>query len=165
MTTVTKTTVRNGLVARTRSRQWRDRPSKGRVYVPNFEFEPQPTDLCSDLTCGSAWCESARRNGKPEYCEVDHKQWKRWLRNEIKLTKALITPILAQHFDVPEAQVDLRFSRKAGCSCGCSPGFIIDRVGAWNVDTWVRPTCGWVPAHTFITTLVDGLRAAVAVRV
>jgi hypothetical protein len=34
------------------------------------------------------------------------------------------SPVLAARFSIPQEALTLAFSRKAGCSCGCSPGYV-----------------------------------------
>jgi hypothetical protein len=153
---LTKQTFEDGLEIHTRTRHYYSgRPSKGRVYISLPDFAPEPTEKCTDEDCPSAWCQSARANGKPEHTEVDHKAWRRWLRSEIKLTKERVIPALEVHFGCPIDPSQLRFSAKAGCSCGCSPGFIIDGTGGrtWNVDTWVNVATSLGPASILASNI------------
>lgn len=50
-----------------------------------------------------------------------------WDRVAAVATRAEIAealPVLAKHFGCKESDLELKFSQKAGCSCGCSPGYI-----------------------------------------
>lgn len=49
---------------------------------------------------------------------------------------ALVTQVLKPYL---APATTLKFSRKAGCSCGCSPGFIVEGVPFKNVPTNRRP--------------------------
>ena len=42
-----------------------------------------------------------------------------------------------ERFDGSADDLKISYSRKAGCSCGCSPGFIIRNVN-WNVDIFIN---------------------------
>jgi hypothetical protein len=54
-------------------------------------------------------------------------------RGAIKETKAAFLPTLLK---IINRDVDVKFSAKAGCSCGCSPGFIINDVSV-PFDIWM----------------------------
>lgn len=71
--------------------------------------------------------------------EVDHKVWNRWKREATATVKA----DLKAHYDELVAMAEeqgfssnavglgrILFSYKAGCSCGCSPGYITNGYGA-----------------------------------
>lgn len=55
--------------------------------------------------------------------------------------------VLAQH---PELEGRIRWSQNAGCSCGCSPGFVIDKL--------LRDAKG-NPADMYITITADPILA------
>lgn len=70
---------------------------------------------------------SQRGDGSPE-----DKAWRRYNREEIRLQRALAARALEalkahglQTYGVIVGTVETKFSRKAGCSCGCSPGLIL----------------------------------------
>lgn len=56
-------------------------------------------------------------------------EWKRYNREEVRLQRELIEEALADQPLTRERLGKLVFSRKAGCSCGCSPGFIAEGFG------------------------------------
>lgn len=62
-------------------------------------------------------------NATDEEKEQNNKEWKKYNREEIKTMRIHLKDILAKNNIEYEK---LSFSRKAGCSCGCSPGFIIE---------------------------------------
>lgn len=111
---------------RERRGDWRDRASKPRLYANGFDTDAPTGPVCTDLECGSGVCNAARRAGKPENCEVDHKVWKAWLKQGTKAVREAGIPLVASFLGADPAVVKLYFSSKAGCSCGCSPGFIVD---------------------------------------
>lgn len=135
-------TYTNGIEVRAAPNHWRDRPSRTKVYV-SYDFAdrvvgPEPTGpKCRDINCKSGVCKVQRDNHASYFCEVDHGVWRKYLRSSIAAAKALMLPALAAHFGVPEAQLKLRFSAKAGCSCGCSPGFYLDGSYSWNQSVYV----------------------------
>lgn len=44
----------------------------------------------------------------------------------VKFYKTQVLPKLFEELNVNPKTVNARWSQKAGCSCGCSPGFIVD---------------------------------------
>lgn len=52
------------------------------------------------------------------------KVWKRAGRLATKAEIAELRPALARFFSCKEDEIQLAFSIYAGCSCGCSPGFV-----------------------------------------
>jgi hypothetical protein len=61
---------------------------------------------------------------RPEYTVIgespeNDRLWKQYNREEIKIHKAVASAVSK----ADERVTDLKFSRKAGCSCPCSPGF------------------------------------------
>lgn len=56
--------------------------------------------------------------------------WRKYNREEVRLQKALAERGLAALKQTEGFRLfgsgELRFSRKAGCSCGCSPGMLLD---------------------------------------
>lgn len=64
---------------------------------------------------------------KPEYTiygedPENDKAWKKYNRAEVAIMKTKVTNML--HSFVDFDGVTVKFSRKAGCSCPCSPGFV-----------------------------------------
>jgi hypothetical protein len=55
------------------------------------------------------------------------------LRQQTAWAKAYFGPTLSK---ILNKDVDMKFSSKAGCSCGCSPGFIINDVSV-PFDIWM----------------------------
>lgn len=94
------------------SRGQTDRLAKNRVYVGLYgsDVVQEPTGpMCSDPDC--------RCSGR----EVDHKVWRRYRRAAIQQMKDVVFPL--------GASSNIRWSSTAGCSCGCSPGFITSNEG------------------------------------
>lgn len=56
-------------------------------------------------------------------------EWKRYNREEVRLQRELIEEALAADPELAARLGKLVFSRKAGCSCSCSPGFIAEGYG------------------------------------
>lgn len=52
------------------------------------------------------------------------------------LVKPFIVPMALEAMGLP-ADTKATWSRKAGCSCGCSPAFIIDAPNEKGYDVWV----------------------------
>lgn len=55
--------------------------------------------------------------------------WKRYNREERRLQREVIDEVLAQDTELANHLGRLTWSRKAGCSCGCSPGWIAEGHG------------------------------------
>lgn len=117
----------------------RERPkdrfrAKTRVFSSiGTEIEEPKGPLCQDPDCESWYC----KNGHPE---VNHAVWKAFLRYVQASARARLVPILAEYLDVEPSELKIRWSAKAGCSCGCSPGWIIDEpanVALRLNDIWV----------------------------
>lgn len=88
------------------------------------------------------------------YCDLDYSQfpmerpkysikgedpendlaWKVYNRLELKLMREKI----AEAFTAAGIEGKLSFSRKAGCSCGCSAGFILDHMEQGLSSIYVR---------------------------
>jgi hypothetical protein len=101
------------------------RGSKGRVFTDwkPEDVEPEPTGpLCADQACRN--CNAHEAHGGKR--EVDHRVWKAWVRRVTAVWKAELVTILADFWGVDPDEVRVRFSSKAGCSCGCSPGWVIE---------------------------------------
>jgi hypothetical protein len=47
----------------------------------------------------------------------------------IRKVNAVIAPAIKEHL---KGDYKVRYSRKAGCKCGCSPGFIVTRHGSYT---------------------------------
>ena len=52
--------------------------------------------------------------------------WRKYNREVVKLMKAVALPVIHEILD--DENPTLTFSRTAGCSCGCSPAFKLDRL-------------------------------------
>lgn len=50
--------------------------------------------------------------------------WGKITRTTAAMDIAQIAPKIAEHFKTEVGNFELKYSRTAGCSCGCSPGFI-----------------------------------------
>lgn len=121
-----------------RETEWRSRNRKGRLYIDVDDrlLPDEPTVKCTDLECGSAWCETARTIGAPEKCEVDHVEWRKYLRAVRKIYRGFLDEAKFAG-DLP-ATMTVVWSDKAGCSCSCSPGYIIDNAPTLRgTNTWV----------------------------
>lgn len=111
-------------------------PTKTRVYCA--DVTPTPTmPECADPTCESYSCRTAHAQalmiamtGKrtPLWegddrnrcgAEADHRLWKAHRRVGIANMRKLLTEV-----GVIDEVGSITFSNKAGCGCGCSPGFV-----------------------------------------
>jgi hypothetical protein len=75
---------------------------------------------------------------------IDDKTWNRRQRRQMKAIRALFPLIIAKAHEAglylwePDAKIS--FSRKAGCSCGCSPGWIMHTTQKGDIQAEVtRP--------------------------
>lgn len=127
-------TTDTGVQITTRMRQLGDRKGvrKGRVYgalnalVPELMAEEPHTDYAIPA--------------KPETDEDVQKaaEWTAWKRRTLKAARARLLPILAL---IAGGEVDpknVRFSTTAGCSCPCSPGFIVKDDRFARTDIYVN---------------------------
>jgi len=103
---------------------------KGRVFtsVPREMLDAVPRPSVDDFPHLDLPDIHTRRG---EYPEVD-KAWDRHNRALVKVWREWTTAALEQVF----GEGKVHFSRKAGCACGCSPGFIASQV-PWHTDVWV----------------------------
>ncbi len=108
--------------------RWGSHPTTGkvRVYVSVTPEFPEPSmPLCG----GSQKC---GYYGPAACGEVDHDVWTRnYVRPGLAEQRALLVEALGR--EAFEALGTLTFSRKAGCSCGCSPGFVGTTVGTTDL--------------------------------
>lgn len=108
----------DGMKIHLRRETLRARYRKPRIYTsgsaikPDFDHPPYGTK---------------RGDGSDE-----DKAWRAYNREEIRLQRELATralKALKEHglktYGATVGTVETRFSRKAGCSCGCSPGLIL----------------------------------------
>ena len=63
----------------------------------------------------------------------DNEGWKSYNRKEVKVMKTQILEANKEFAFLPTFDWKMNFSRKAGCSCGCSPAFILT---VDNPDSW-----------------------------
>jgi hypothetical protein len=68
---------------------------------------------------------------KPEW-NADDKVWDVWKKKQIAAQKEVIESCILPLFG---EGVKANFSQKAGCLCGCSPGFIL--TGHTGQDIWI----------------------------
>jgi hypothetical protein len=59
---------------------------------------------------------------KGEFPEID-KEWRRYNKAELQIEKKIIAKAVQDGLLDAELAKELKWSRKAGCSCGCSPGW------------------------------------------
>lgn len=52
------------------------------------------------------------------------RSWNAVARAGTKISERLMVPVIAKEFGLKPEEFTLRFSRTAGCSCGCSPGYV-----------------------------------------
>lgn len=90
----------------------RDRFGKARVYVWDA---PEP-----EITLPAP----KERGVDPE----NDKAYDKFNRAVVRIQKAHLVAAMEQGL-IPNVE-GIRFSKKAGCSCTCSPGFIIESVGS-----------------------------------
>lgn len=98
-------------------RTWNAEFPKIRVYVAGEDEPTWPIPGSSTRGDGS---------------EVD-KAWKRYNREERRLQREVIDEALAERPELADQLGKLTWSRKAGCSCGCSPGWIAEGRGSQDV--------------------------------
>jgi hypothetical protein len=102
------------LTAKVSDRGYHD---KGRhTYVSvSCDFNPEEIHG-SGFTCQPEW---TMKGEDP----ANDKLWKKYNRYEVALQKKLIEKAIELEMIPANVLEDLTFSRKAGCSCGCSPGW------------------------------------------
>jgi hypothetical protein len=147
--TIERTTVTiDGYTLTFSSRSSRDRrayASKTRVYGA--------IDAAADLAAlEPKWVAEPVGQVADDVTRVQGATWRGWRDMTKKIVaerlSALIEKLIAEDLHFNElSSAKVTFSQKAGCSCGCSPGFILDgRVhdGAWGgdcgrfVDIWIE---------------------------
>lgn len=96
-----------------RERDWRERASKPRAFVGGSAVEP-------------AWEHPPFGSSRGDGSDED-KAWRKFNREELRLRKLVLKAV----------GVEGKFSRRAGCSCPCSPGFVTERGVRQGWDAWV----------------------------
>lgn len=102
-------------------RDWQTRSTKTRLYVTfasEEEVEAASGIKYSDLR-------ATRRGEEPEM-DALYDRWNRWV---VKLTRPHVMAALQE---LGFEGVKVTFGKKAGCSCGCSPCFVADRMLTWE---------------------------------
>lgn len=85
--------------------EWKERDKKDRAF---FDFGPLAVQAPTEPRCTVEDCACGGR-------ETDHKVHQRWLRSQTAVAREILALSLGDGFN---------FSRHAGCSCPCSPGYI-----------------------------------------
>ena len=67
------------------------------------------------------------------------KAWLSWRRKALRATTAQVRELLAA---LGQQQAEAAFSYKAGCTCGCSPGYVVKGSTLGNVDLFVTDLAG-----------------------
>lgn len=52
------------------------------------------------------------------------KAWNKVARAHVAVSETELVPVIAEKFNISPTQFEIKFSRTAGCSCGCSPGYV-----------------------------------------
>ena len=60
------------------------------------------------------------------------KAWRKYNRDEIAEMRKLLADVNVFLSDISNGFLKYNFSRKAGCDCGCSPGFVADQTLFFN---------------------------------
>lgn len=84
------------------------------LYISN-PFSPE------DLK-GSGWNKQPEYSHKGEDLELD-KEWRKYNKAELKIQKRIIDQAVQDGLLDKDLAQELKWSRKAGCACGCSPGW------------------------------------------
>lgn len=64
------------------------------------------------------------------------KAWRAWRKATLTATTKKVKEVVAQ---LAGDKATVRFSYTAGCSCGCSPGYIVNGLDVPAVDLWLHP--------------------------
>ena len=107
------------------NRSWR--PVKTRVYVSGVEKSKDELEKIAKEEGADTIYTSLG-----DYPVLD-KAWKKYNRELVKMMKEVAEK--ANLTNESGQPLKLNYSRKAGCSCGCSPGFIAEN--DYNRDIWV----------------------------
>lgn len=97
-------------------KEFRDRNKKARIYIWDA---PEPAGL--EMPAFTAKGEDPANDAA----------WRAFNRAELAIRKPIVAEALAlvgQWVDTNATGARAFFSRKAGCGCGCSPGFVVDAV-------------------------------------
>lgn len=66
------------------------------------------------------------------------KVWRAWRKATLRATTKKVKEVAALLAD-DATQASVRFSYTAGCTCGCSPGYVLNGVPVGNADIWLYP--------------------------
>jgi hypothetical protein len=108
----------------------RELNTKPRVYV-SLPEGMLPSDSALDALASKLGATS-KYTRRGEFPELD-KAWDAHNRAIIKAERDVLMPLLKG----TQFEGKASFSRKAGCSCGCSPGFILEN-GRRGFQLWVE---------------------------
>lgn len=65
------------------------------------------------------------------------KAWRAWRKATLRATTKKVKEVAALLADQDD-QTSVRFSYTAGCTCGCSPGYILSGVFVGRADIWLH---------------------------
>lgn len=112
-----------------RRNDWRARPRKTRAYVfgPGDDRNPSKEFrfLAEHIGAPSVYTRRGEWPALDKAFDV--------MNREIVAAKREVLDAVLEKMDLGVEKI--QFSKKAGCSCGCSPGFIID--GPWNQELYI----------------------------
>ena len=142
MGTVVLTTDTYRLTCVPRSR--RDRVAKSRVYVADLLAE-QSDEQLRKLSAQEADLGKLRWSQRGENADVD-KLYDRLNRRIATVKRRMALDAVRKISGY--ANVNGNFSRNAGCSCGCSPGVILDREVHMTIDGYPHCVDLWLKAKS-----------------
>jgi hypothetical protein len=120
----------------------RDRPGKARVFIwgaPEPEITlPAPKERGVDVE--------------------NDKIYDRYNRAWVRIRKAHLVAVMEAGLIPGGENVKPRFSKKAGCSCPCSPGFILE--GTYGFEDY-HVTMAWRESETEPVEVVTGRHRAI----
>jgi hypothetical protein len=107
---------------------------KTRIYVSGIDNTPELVQLDAQLP-------QPKMKGEDAVNDKAYRQFNRkYAQVACNLARTILIT-LAENFEEINSDVKLRFSSVAGCSCGCSPGMIMDeRIKLNNVPVDIHIT-------------------------
>jgi hypothetical protein len=112
---------------------------------------PDPKDIRNNLRFNVFTDDDKPRDVTSEWFDANGigalkfkcKAWSAVGRAGTKISEAKMAPVIAERFGLKPDDFTLHFSVKAGCSCGCSPGYVgklkayhpeLSRANVWMKD-------------------------------
>lgn len=114
-----------------------------RQYADFYSMKSRATRIYVQIPDGVIGTDQPPYGSKKGDGSAEDSAWRQYNRWEIAVMRSLVQTCLTEELRsaLGMFKAEVRFSRKAGCGCGCSPGFMLDTAAiycGYPVDIWIE---------------------------